>query len=152
MGCVIIINALVSLGISAAAVADNAANAGSICGAILPFLFGVAFIVVGRQTIRGTARDTLGNAIGSLVLGIGPLVCGFGAIASGLAVANVPVNVQGKDVADLKANVGLLVVLGIVNILSGLGLMTAGALALIGRKDYRDWRRLQKDAKPREEA
>src|SRR5689334_3619558 len=33
-------------------------------------LFGIAFAYVGYQTVTGTAKDTLGNAIGSLGLGL----------------------------------------------------------------------------------
>lgn len=44
----------------------GASIAGSMCGMALVLLFGVAFIWVGSQTLRGDATDTMGNGIGSL--------------------------------------------------------------------------------------
>ncbi|MGL6096461.1 MAG: hypothetical protein ACRC7O_11775, partial [Fimbriiglobus sp.] len=39
------------------------------CGNCCTFLFGLAFVWVGYTTVRGTAADTFGNAIGSLLFG-----------------------------------------------------------------------------------
>src|SRR5579862_2628329 len=151
-GSIIILNAIVSAGLTAGAGGANGANAaGGACGAIIPLLIGIAFIFVGQQTLRGTARDTLGNAIGSLVLGIGPLVCGFLAIIGGVALANAPAKVPAGEAANIAAiEPGVLMVLGVVNILSGFGLLTAGALALIGRAEYREWRRWKRAPQPRD--
>ena len=89
--------------------------AGGLCVAVVIGLFGAAFLFVGIQTVRGTARDTLGSAIGSLVIGALNLLAGGGAVMTG--------NIQ-----------------GVINLLAGAGLVTAGVLALVGRSEYRAWR------------
>ena len=43
---------------------------GGFSGGKLLFWIGVAFLVVGVQSLRGSARDTLGNGIGSIFLGL----------------------------------------------------------------------------------
>ena len=84
---------------------------------ILGLVISVAFVVAGIQTISGKAKDTLGNGIGSIVLG-------------GLALLLIML---------AAAAVGLhwTVLLGMLN--SG-GLVLAGILALVGRAAYREWR------------
>jgi hypothetical protein len=70
--------------------------------AVVIALVSVAFLYVGVQTVRARARDTLGNGIGSIILGLL-------AAASGGAT------------------------------LAGLGLISAGILALVARNDYKDF-------------
>jgi hypothetical protein len=106
------------------------ANPGSFCGILFGVFVGAVFVHVGVQSVNGTAKDTLGNGIGSLIFallyaGVGALLL-VGALALGGPAAIV------------------LVVIGAVNILSGLGLLTGGVLALMGRSDYKAWRRGQK--------
>jgi uncharacterized membrane protein HdeD (DUF308 family) len=99
--------------------------AGGSCTVLLIALFGAAFILVGVQTVKGTAKDTLGNSIGSLV---------FGA----LVIAGGIVNMARGEV--IPAGIG---------ILAAAGLIAAGVLALIGRADYRAWRQAQQRARRR---
>jgi hypothetical protein len=143
IGCVIVLNALATLGLAAAvqrpANPGQAPDAGTgACGAFLPLLFGAAFVFVGQQSVRGTAKDTLGNAIGSIVLGIAPLLCGVSfLVGAGFLGVNVP--------PDMRV---VFAIIGAVNILTGIGLLSAGALALVGRAEYREWQRWQKRRTP----
>jgi hypothetical protein len=82
-------------------------------------IFGVGFFVVGLQSVRGTARDTLGNSIGSIILG---LIC-FG-------------------LAAIEAHIGHMIGAGIT-FLVGVGLVAAGVLALTGRAAYKRWRKAE---------
>src|SRR5262245_45641031 len=79
-------------------------------------VFGAVFLMVGIQSIRGTARATLANGSGSIV---------FGLIAFAGALSLIGSNQ---------------VIQGILSFLSGSGLLAAGVLALVGRSDYRAWR------------
>jgi hypothetical protein len=40
---------------------------GGSCGLAIQALFGAVFLLVGIQSVQGTAKDTLGNGIGSIV-------------------------------------------------------------------------------------
>lgn len=80
-------------------------------------LFGGGFLYVGVQSVRGTATDTLGNGIGSFVIGM--LHVGIG--------------------APLMNSERIPMIAGGVSCLVGLGLILAGILALVGRGPYRDW-------------
>jgi hypothetical protein len=136
IGGLILLNAVANLIITSALAAGQnpgAAAAGGSCPAVVGALIGLAFIFVGQQSVRGTARDTLGNGIGSL--GIGLLVSGVGVLAvlGGAAVAGQQAGQQGM----------ILLIIGIVNLFGGIGLLTAGLLALIGRGRYREWKRSQ---------
>jgi len=88
-GCLILINGgiqlIMTLGQAGqAGQKDGGAQAvGGTCGVALIVLFGAAFLFVGIQSCKGTAKDTLGNAIGSLVFG---LLAGGGAPSRSLAV------------------------------------------------------------------
>jgi hypothetical protein len=86
------------------------------CGAAIPGLIGAAFVLVGIRSVRGKARGTLGNSIGSIVLG-GSLCWLSAAFVMGWGG-------------------------GWMNILvfaCGSGLLTAGVLGLIGRGKYKAW-------------
>jgi hypothetical protein len=96
----------------------EAEAAGVVCGLILGGLFGAAFIFVGVQTVRGTAKDTLGNGIGSIIFAALALL----ATIFNLAVGQVPQAVG--------------------NLITCVGLMVAGILALVGRADYRAWKQV----------
>lgn len=72
-------------------------------------LFGGVFVMVGVQTVRGTAKDTMGNGVGSILFGL----------------------LNGMNF-DLQGG-GL-----------GLALVVAGILAIVGRADYKEWRRGRK--------
>ena len=72
--------------------------------------FGGAFLFVGVQTVRGTAPDTLGNGIGSII---------FSGLFGWL---------------DLTQPICW----------PGLALIVAGVLALVGRSQYKVWRKARK--------
>ena len=93
-----------------AAVMDAAALA-TLFGALV----GGAFLFVGVQTLRGAARDTLGNGIGSIVLGSLSFISGIVRIATG----NIP--------------------RGLISMCWACALVTAGILALAGRAEYGRW-------------
>jgi hypothetical protein len=78
------------------------------------------FILVGYQSIRGTANDTLGNGIGSIIFG----ALGF---ASGITLTLAAQLFQAAMVLAFAAL-----------------LISAGVLALIARSDYRLWRQARK--------
>jgi hypothetical protein len=92
-------------------------RAGFVCVGLLGALFGAVFVHVGIQSIRGTAKDTLGNGIGSLVFGL--LQAGAAALQG--AAGRIP---QAGTHALFAA-----------------GLLAAGVLALVGRSEYKAWRR-----------
>lgn len=87
---------------------------GAVGGGVFGLLISAVFLSVGISSIRGKAKDTLGNAIGSLVLG------GLGLLGSIYLMTINPA-------------------VGVVTILFVLLLVVAGILALIGRQGYRDW-------------
>jgi hypothetical protein len=91
---------------------------GAVCGAGFIAFVGGAFLFVGVQSVRGTAADTLGNGVGSIILG---------ALVLGLALIALLVD-------PLVAG---------INLVSAGGLITAGVLALVGRGDYKLWKRSQ---------
>jgi hypothetical protein len=118
-GCLMLLNVVVTLGLSGQPPAPAAAGpqppAVGSSGGCLGILFGIGFFVAGVQSLRGTARDTLGNSIGSFV--IGALGVGVG----GLFLA--------------WGNIG-----AVIPIVAGACLIVAGILALMGRADYKRWR------------
>jgi hypothetical protein len=98
---------------------------------VFALLFGDGIVFVGVQSIRGTASDTLGNGIGSILLGLLCLSCG------GSDLLSVASGVGGRPIA-----VG--VTSAAVNLLAGVGLLAAGVLALVGRSEYMAWKRRSK--------
>jgi hypothetical protein len=108
------------------------------CPMWIVFFVGAGFLTVGQQSVRGTARDTLGNGIGSI--GLSVLLSGCGGILF------LDLNVL-KRVA-----VGPVIMLGTSSSMSA-ALFTAGILALAGRAQYRAWRESDQLARgPGEEA
>jgi len=88
---------------------------GMFCGAAI----GAAFIRAGIQTVRGSADDVQGNAIGSLLLG--GLYALLGLVA-------------------LFASIDLAKVVGLIMLFLALTLFAAGAIALSARSDYLEYR------------
>jgi len=88
-------------------------------------LFGIAFLFVGYQTVTGTAKDTLGNAIGSLILGLLAALLAVMILAGG---QQLQIDPRVRLAAAISAG------------LSATLLIVAGVLALAGRADYRAWR------------
>jgi hypothetical protein len=101
-----------------------------VCFAAIP----AVFLMVGVQTVKGTAKGTLGNGIGSIIFG--------------LLALSVPVSV-GWIIGRAAAGGGLpggggldtlmLIVFGVYVVL-GLALFVAGGLAIAGRDAYTEWR------------
>ena len=113
-------------------------NPGSMCGVVCGVLISAVFLWVGLQTVRGQAKDTLGNAIGSMVfslfyIGIGALMAVGGAVIG--AAGNQPGQPQVPEEVMMIA-----LVAGVVCLLLGGMLLLAGILALVGRSQYKDWR------------
>jgi hypothetical protein len=94
---------------------------GGVCGVLFVALVGGVFVNVGVTSIRGTAKDTLGNGIGSILFGV--LIGGLGVLGS-LATGQI-----------LQA---------VINLATSAGLFVAGVLALVGRPQYQAWRRQRK--------
>lgn len=133
-GALGLIGTVVSIGMAGAqAQQGGAGNAGSgCCGGLIA----IAFLVCGYQTVKGTARDTLGNGIGSLLLGglyllLAGLV-GFGGFL--LGGGNQQNNAKADELKVVIAITGA--ILGVMGML----LVVAGILALAGRSAYREWR------------
>jgi len=93
---------------------------------------GIAFLVCGHQTVTGKAKDTLGNGVGSMILGSLQML-GAAAIAVGGALGGQNGGPQGPP---RELMLGIAVMVGAL----GGTLIVAGILALAGRSAYRDWR------------
>jgi hypothetical protein len=90
-------------------------------GGILGIGIAVAFLVAGIQTIMGKAKGMLGNGIASIVLG---------------ALVSIAFLLLGALIRGFKAPPALL----LVGVLFGGMLITAGILACVGNKAYKDYR------------
>jgi len=157
VGCLILLNLaaglLINFAVAANVNGDAAASAigGGICPALFIGLFGAVFLHVGTQSIRGTARDTLGNGIGSIVFAL--LEFGFAAMLGATAIyLNANQNAQIGPALMVAAFVGM-----VVSAIVGLMLFAAGVLALAGRGQYKLWRkehvaRLKEEAAERKAA
>jgi hypothetical protein len=96
-----------------------AVRALSSCGILCGALFGAVFIHVGFQSIRGTAKDVLGNGIGSII---------FGVLYTAIALI---LPLQAEDLS--------LLVVAFLSFLA-LALYLAGVLALVARSEYKAFR------------
>lgn len=111
----LVVTLLLMLGAPLAARGDSLFET-VVCTTILIGFFGAAFILVGVQSVKGTARDTLGNGIGSIIFGVLYL-----AGAAFQAIVGQPIQ-------------------GAFTFVAGCGLIAAGVFALVGRNDYKAWR------------
>jgi hypothetical protein len=85
-------------------------------------LFYLVFVLVGVQTLLGKAKDTLGNAIGSLLFGLlGAVWYGHSLLTAGGVLG------------------GVFLVLFLMGVLQGLALIAAGVAALLARTAYVAW-------------
>ncbi len=91
-----------------------------VCAGLFLGLIGGGFIYVGVQSVNGAAQDTLGNGIGSIIFGVLNLAAGIARIGAGFFID------------------------GVISVLCGSGLLAAGVMALVGREEYRAWRRAHK--------
>jgi hypothetical protein len=142
-GVLILVATLVNLVVGMALTSAQAPGAqvvaatppgGSICALLFGVFMGAVFIHVGEQSVNGTAKDTLGNGVGSMIFAMLNGVWGVLIILFAAAVWRFLSRTAGI----------LLAAIGGLNALSGLALLVAGILALIGRADYKAWRRAQK--------
>lgn len=112
----------------------GAGATGPICG----ILFAVAFLMIGIQTVRGTAKTTLANGIGSIIFSL--VYFGLGAMMAlgGAFLANAnPQQAQAQGVQQFA------IIMSVV--LFGFGglLLIAGVLAIMANTAYKDWRRAE---------
>jgi hypothetical protein len=112
--------------------------AGGAGGGCCPMLIGIAFLVCGLQTVRGTASDTRGNSIGSILLACLQLLVALAVIAFGAGAFGA--GNQGNAGPNNPPETAVMVVIGLVVGAMGLGLFTAGVLGLMARKPYLEWR------------
>jgi hypothetical protein len=102
-------------------------------GSMCSFLFGLftwAFMGVGEQSVRGTARPALLNGIASIFFGIFLLSPGI------LGLLN-------RGSAIFEGDAGVLITLS-VGLFGGGALIAAGILWLVGLSQYRAWLRARR--------
>ncbi|MGI2215275.1 hypothetical protein [Shewanella oncorhynchi] len=83
--------------------------------------FACVFLHIGKQTLKGKAKDTLGNSIGSILFAL----FGFNSFL-------------GLSSSDVAEQAGYLI--------GPVLLLTSGIFALIGRADYKKWASGNKNA------
>jgi hypothetical protein len=109
--------------------AGGAVASGVVCVGLFVALIGGVFIHVGIQSLGGTAKDTLGNGIGSII---------FAALIGGSGLIRL-----------VALGVNWVEMIGaVVNLLGGAALLLAGVLALVERDGYRAYRRFHHSAPP----
>lgn len=133
-GVLSLINLAVSFAVAGGNRGPGATPGSGACGALI----GVVFLACGYQTVTGTAKDTRGNGIGSIVFGLLQLLVG-GAIAV-LGVGGANAN-PGNPANGGPPLAGVMLITGAVVAAMGVAMITAGVLALVGRRAYLDWRR-----------
>jgi hypothetical protein len=112
----------------------------NMCSNCVSGLIAFAFLYCGYQTVTGKAAGTLGNGIGSLVIGALITLCGTIITVGGGVIAAG--NFGGGNNAGLPNNLlgGVLAAVGVLYLVFGLTLVLAGVFALMGRNAYRDWK------------
>lgn len=129
-------SAVLNLALAGAA-GPQAGGPNPAAGACCPMLIGIAFLVCGFQTVKGTASDTRGNAVGSLLLG------GLQMLLSLLfAIVGVGRNAPNNAAQGIEP-IAMLIAAVLVGGL-GTALIAGGVLALTGRKQYLAWRKYHK--------
>jgi hypothetical protein len=98
----------------------------------------ITFAYCGMQTIKGQAKDTLGNSIGSLVLGLLQFSAGVFFLLAGAEVF-------GNGIFDPT----FALIVGAVLLFMGSMLLLAATLGLMGRRAYLDWRAIAHPKKKR---
>jgi hypothetical protein len=112
----------------------------NMCSNCVSGLIAFAFLYCGYQTVTGKAAGTLGNGIGSLVIGALITLCGtLITVGGGVLAAG---NFGGGNNAGVPNNLlgGILAAVGVLYLVFGLTLVLAGVFALMGRNAYRDWK------------
>ena len=111
-------------------------NASSPCCGIA---IACAFAYCGLQTLKGESKDTLGNSIGSLILGSLQLLAGVVLVVLG----------AGGIAGNLPIDPGVIFLIAAIAGFFGCMLVLAGILGLIGRSAYREWREIARPRKRR---
>ena len=113
------------------------------CRFLIVLLVGLVFLNVGRTTLSGKAKDTMGNGVGSLILAsIGGVVCVALILASLVVINDGRVAVLGMIALGL----------GALNSIMAIALFAAGVIAIVNQVPYKEWRKgagLTKKAKPK---
>jgi hypothetical protein len=133
-----ILSNIVSIAVTAgqAAAGGGQQYGGVGCG----ILIAIAFLIVGIQTVKGTAPSMMGNGIGSLIFGALYLICGAILLAGGgMLAAGGP----GKGGGAPAGAGSLIMIIAAIPIVLGLALLLAGVLALMNKTAYEDWRAAQ---------
>jgi hypothetical protein len=139
-----------ALNVVVGAAGAGAGGASPVCTGICVGLFGLAFLFVGVQSVRGTAKDVLGNGIGSIVFGVLYLAGAAFLLLMG-GFADQAANQPGKGGAPINKEQFQTVayVSGAIGGFFGLLLLLAGVLALSNRTAYKAWRRAEGLDRPR---
>ena len=141
VGVLAMVNGMLSIvlaGANAAGGGGGGGNAGSPCCGIL---IAIAFVSCGYNTVTGKAKDTLGNSIGSLLLGLIYLAVGIG---FALVAAGAFGNMNALPIAP-EAIIAVAILTGMI----GITLEMAGIFGLVGRRAYREWRKVAHPKKRR---
>jgi hypothetical protein len=132
IGCVFLLHAVVNLVLTIAGFGATRgfSTAQGMSVSAVGALFAAACLYVGVKSVRGTARDLLGNAVGSII---------FALLGGGSGIAGVRDGLEGEGPAAI-----IEVSAGAIVLLVGLALLVAGVLALVGSKGCKAWRRAQR--------
>lgn len=95
---------------------------------VLGILFGVAFLQAGNHTLKGKSKGILGNGIASLFFG---LINGAWGTYQISLLMSVRLTSYDKTLGYLFSS---------INLLSGIGLLIAGVLSILGAKAYKTWK------------
>ena len=132
LGCLIALNGLVMLVLLFSFPGSSGGHQEWVGRAVFQLVFqvliGALILYAGVQSLRGAARDTLGNGLGSIL-----------------------VSLHGFVVAVWAASGGVLFTAGVYCPVGAM-LLAAGVLALVGASDYKRWRKAQKAQVNREAA
>lgn len=143
-GCLGILGNIINIVTSAGNAANQpggigAALAGPMCGIVVSGVF----LMAGINTLKGNARDTLGNGIGSiffafLQFGLAALMF-LGAAFADKAIEEMKKDPNNPQITKEQIQTAATITGGILVGMSGL-LGLAGVLALAGRASYLDYR------------
>src|SRR5436309_3016592 len=97
------VNLLLTVGRQAG---DGATAAGGVCGGLFAAFIGGVFVHVGVQSISGTARDTLGNGIGSILFGVLYAAYGLFLMVGAVAARANPALAEVRTVLAVVAVIG----------------------------------------------
>jgi hypothetical protein len=115
---------------------------GGVCRLFIVFLVGMVFVSVGRTTLSGKAKDTMGNGVGSIIL------ASLGAIGCAAIIFTGTVILKSGKMPEF----GMITIgVGILNSIMVILLFAAGVLAIVNRDAYKAWRKWKFPKKPRED-